>query len=221
MTVRVTAPFIACLALALIACAGGPPPPDWKLAAKSAADQATEAMLSGDARRAASAWERARAEISRTGRLDLLARLELMQCAARTASLDFVRCERFEALRNDAAPAERAYADYLATEVTPAMIEHLPPVQQAAVRATPASAHAVLAAIDDPLARLIAAGVLMRRGVANPQVMALAADTASAQGWRRPLLAWLQALAARAESAGDAAQAAQLRRRIEIVLGGK
>jgi len=221
MTAAMRSWAVVCGLVVLNGCASGPPPPEWQLNARSAAEQALEATLSGDARRGAPAWERARAEVARTGRADLLARVELMACAARAASLEFGPCERFESLRGDAAPAERAYADYLTTEVAADMIELLPPAQRAAARATPASAAGVLAAIDDPFARLIAAGVLMRRGLASPQVMTLAADTASAQGWRRPLLAWLQALAVRADSAGDAAEAARLRRRIEIVLDGR
>ena len=39
--------------------------------------------------------------------------------------------------------------------------------------------------------RLVAAGVLLQTGRADPGVIAQAVDTASAQGWRRPLLAWL------------------------------
>ena len=41
--------------------------------------------------------------------------------------------------------------------------------------------------------------------------------TASAQGWRRPLLAWLMVQLQRAEAAGAADDAQQLRRRIAIV----
>lgn len=221
MTAAMRIPLLATLLCALGGCASGPAPPDWQLNARSATEQAIEATLSGEAPRAVAAWDRARAEVARTGRADLLARVELLLCATRAASLDFGPCERFEALRGDAAPAERAYADYLGSEVAPEAIALLPPAQRGAASATSATAADVLTAIDDPLARLIAAGVLMRRGLASPQAMTLAADTASAQGWRRPLLAWLQALAIRADDAGDAAEAARLRRRIEIVLSGR
>jgi len=44
----------------------------------------------------------------------------------------------------------------------------------------------------------------------------LAINTASAQGWRRPLLAWLQLQLQRAEAAGDSAEAARIRRRIAL-----
>jgi hypothetical protein len=72
--------------------------------------------------------------------------------------------------------------------------------------------------IADPQARLIAIAVLFQAGKASPAMTALAAETASAQGWRRPLLAWLNVQALRAERAGDNDEAQRLRRRIALVL---
>ena len=74
--------------------------------------------------------------------------------------------------------------------------------------------------IADPLSRLVAAGVLFRSGRASPEVLVLASDTASAQGWRRPLLAWLGVQAVRAEQAGAVEEAQRLRRRMALVAGG-
>ena len=97
----------------------------------------------------------------------------------------------------------------------------LPPAQHSvASAANPAAAVAALQAIADPLSRLVAAGVLLQTGRAGPAVMALAADTASAQGWRRPLLAWLLLQSKSAQAAGDAPEVARLQRRIAIVESG-
>jgi len=214
----------AALVAALAACAGGPPVPDWQANAKSAMDQATAAYLSGDGATEARAFAAAREQISRTGRPELLARAELMRCAAHVASLVFEPCAGFEKLRADAAAPERAYADHLAARRLPlADIERLPPAQRtvaAALAGGDASA-ATVQAIDDPLSRLIAAAVLFQAGKASPATLALAADTASAQGWRRPLLAWLEVLALRAERAGAADEAQRLRRQMLLVQGAK
>ena len=67
------------------------------------------------------------------------------------------------------------------------------------------------------MSRLVAAGVLFRMGRITPAGIAAATDTASANGWRRPLLAWLGVEAARADAAGDRDAAARIRRRIELV----
>jgi hypothetical protein len=56
-------------------------------------------------------------------------------------------------------------------------------------------------------------------GRASPEIVAIAAETASQQGWRRPLLAWLGVQAQRAEGAGRHEDAERIRRRIELVGG--
>lgn len=205
----------------LVSCASGPPPPDWQANARAALDQAVAAHLAGDSRAEALAFERGRREVARTGRADLLARAELMRCAARTASLVFEPCTGFETLREDAAAPEKAYAAYLAAQALPREeIARLPPAQQAtaALLAGGTASPATLQAIEDPLARLIAAAVLFQAGRASPAMVTLAADTASAQGWRRPLLAWLNVQAAQAQRGGDRAEEQRLRRRMEQVL---
>ncbi len=205
------------LAVALSACSSTLPPPDWQMNAKDSLDRSVAAYLQGNSRVEAVEFARARAELARTARADLLARAELTRCAARVASLVFEPCAGFTALAQDASAAERAYADYLAGKVE-AKDAALLPEQHRAV-ATASAPAAAVAGIADPLARLIAAGVLMQSARAEPSVMALAVDTASAQGWSRPLLAWLNVQALRAEAAGDADEAARLRRRIGLVLG--
>ncbi len=183
--------------------------------AHASTQKAMEAYLTGNTRVEKLEWDRARAEVARTGRPDLLARLELMRCAAQVASLVPGPCERFEALRGDAAEPELAYADYLEGRVQPQQVPLLPEAQRKV--ALSGGDGSALTAIEDPLSRLVAAGVLFQTGRAQPTVVSQATDTASAQGWRRPLLAWLVLQVERAEAAGDHEAAAGLRRRISIV----
>ncbi|CAN7523051.1 hypothetical protein LJR066_003508 [Acidovorax sp. LjRoot66] len=209
--------FAAALVGSLLAgCANKPPEPEWEMNAQGSSQKALDAYLSGNARVERLEWERARAEVARTGRPDLLARLELLRCAAQVASLVVEPCTAFEALRQDAAAPERAYADHLAGKPLAAPdVALLPPAQRAV--ATLGSGGAALAAIEDPLSRLVAAGVLLQAGRADPAVIATATDTASAQGWRRPLMAWLLLQVQRAEAAGDKDAAERLRRRVAVV----
>jgi len=69
------------------------------------------------------------------------------------------------------------------------------------------------------LSQLVAAGVLLQKGQASPAVVQMAVDAASAQGWRRPLLAWLGVQLKLAEKSGDSAQTARLRRQIDLTQG--
>ena len=200
------------------ACASGPPTPDWQTNARSSMDRAVATYLAGDTRAATAELDRARGEISRTGRVDLLARAELMFCAARVASLEFAPCEGFEKLRLDAPAPERAYADYLAARVPADGVALLPPAQRGVAKGGGDEAgFAALKGIEDPLSRLVGAGVLFESGRASPAVLSLAVETASAQGWRRALLAWLSVQRTLAEKAGDTTAVERLRRRIDLI----
>lgn len=214
-----TVTFVALLA----ACAGGPPAPPWQTEARGAMERAAIAHLNGESKVHEAELARARSAVAATGRAELAARVELMDCALRAASLEFGPCVRFEALRADAAAPERAYADYLAGRaLTRDAIALLPPAQQAGASAQAAGQADVAAVqgIADPQSRLIALALLFQAGQASPAMLELAADTASAQGWRRPLLAWLKVQALRAEKAGDTAALAALQRRIALAASG-
>lgn len=180
----------------LAGCAGGPPPADWQLNARGALAQYERHYFAGDNALAEKEFASARREIARTGRIDLVARAELLRCAVRAASLVFDDCPAFHALRDEASAADVAYAEYLAGR----------------------GKHA---ASDAPLSRLVAAAVHLRSGTVTPQAIVAAVDTASAHGWRRPLLAWLSVQEKRAEAAGDVAAAQRIRKRIDLVTGGK
>lgn len=196
---------LACVfALLLLGCAARPPAPAWQADAHGALQAAVAASLEGRARVAEAEMARARQALGATGQPALLARAELVLCAAQVASLDFGGCPHYQALAVDAEPAEQAYATYLYGEVDAAQRQLLPATQRQA--ALPA----------DPLARLVAAAVRQRQGRASAADVADAVDTASGQGWRRPLLAWLGLQLRAAEAAGDAAAAARLRRRMAL-----
>jgi len=178
----------------LSACASSPVPPDWQLNARSALTGFQSHYLRGDTRAAALEFDRATAELRSTGRGDLLARAELVRCAVRAASLEFDACPGFEKLRADAGAEELAYAEYLAGRG-----QH--------------------GAAEDALSRLVFLGVQFNSGKATPETISSAIDLASAQGWRRPLLAWLGVQEKRSEAAGDREALERIRRRIALVLG--
>ena len=202
------------LIVLLAACSSGPKAPDWQLEAKGSMERSVAAYLEGNARIDAAELARARSQLSRTGRADLLGTAELLHCATRVASLVFEACTGFETLRVDATPEQIAYANYLRGNAQPQDMALLPAPQRALATGgagTPGAA--------DPLSRLVAAGVLLQTGQVTPAVITQAIDTSSAQGWRRPLLAWLGVQAQRAEQGGDMEEAARLKRRIAITQG--
>jgi len=197
----------------LAGCAGKNVEPAWRGNAAGALDSFTAEYLAGNSALAASDFARARSEMASTGRADLVAHAELVRCAVKTASLELGECAGFTPLAADATPAERAYAAYLAGQWQGLDIALLPPQHQLVARG------GALAAVADPLSRLVAAGALLQVGRVAPADIDTAIETASAQGWRRPLLVWLGVAAQRARAAGNAAEVARLARRIALAEG--
>ncbi len=183
------------LGIVLFGCGSGPPPPAWQANAKYSLDTFQQAYLRGDSRVADLEFARARAELAGTGNAALVARAELIRCAARTASLEFDDCPGFEALRRDAGAEEIAFADYLAGRADRPVGE-------------------------DIFSKLLSYGVKFKGNKITPPEINSAIDMSSAQGWRRPLLAWLGVEEKRAEASGDAAALERIRRRIALTSGG-
>jgi hypothetical protein len=73
-------------------------------------------------------------------------------------------------------------------------------------------------AIDDPLSRLIASGLAVRHGLETEVILRTAVETASRNGWKRALLAWLERLKSFHEAAGDVEKASAIRSRIDLIL---
>jgi hypothetical protein len=206
------------VALALAGCASKPVPPAWKSNASDALKGYSDAYLKGNTSIAESEFARARTEMASTGRPDLVAFAELVRCATRVASLEYDECPGFAALAQDATAGEQAYAAYLTGRWQGLDAALLPEQHHAVVRSAPGAAGGVLAAINDPLSRMVAAGALMQAGRIAPADIVVATETASGQGWRRPLLMWLGVAQKRAQAAGDAAEVARIQRRIDVTL---
>lgn len=205
------AAFAALLLLA--ACASKPPVPAWQPDAKDALDGFTDDYLRGNTAAANAEFARARRETTSTGRADLVAQVELVRCATLAASLEFDDCPGFTALAADATAPQRAYAAYLAGRWEGLDVAALPAQHR------PVVANGSMAGVSDPLARLVAAGALFKAGRIRPEEIVAATETASAQGWRRPLLVWLGVQLKRAESAGDAGAVESVKRRIALASG--
>lgn len=205
------------LTMLLFGCSSNPPPV-WQSNAHSALQSFSSAYLTGNSRVAELEFSRARNEIASTGRADLLARAELMRCATRAASLEFDNCAGFQPLAQDADASERSYAAYLTGHWEGLAPDLLPIQHRALIKATTtAGEQSRLNSIDDPLSRLVAAAALLQTGRLTPADITVATETASNQGWRRPLLAWLGVQAQRAQAANDHEAAARIQRRIDLV----
>lgn len=214
---RMTTLTAALAAALLAACSSGPRVPDWQLNAAGATERATSAYMEGKTAVAEREFSLARNQVGSTAQPALAIRIELLRCAVQVAALAYEECAGFTPLQADASAADQAYARYLAGRATPSDAALLPEPQRAVAGASSDTAAAMAAAaISDPLSRMVAAGALMRANRATPELVTTAINTASAQGWRRAVLAWLNVQLQRAEQAGDTAEAERLRRRIKL-----
>jgi hypothetical protein len=196
--------------LLLVGCASKPVPPAWQTNTYDALNGFTDAYLNGATAAANAEFVRARQAASSTGRADRVAQVELVRCAVQTASLQFDGCPGFAALAQDATPEQRAYAAYLDGRWQGVNAALLPEQHRSVVGS------GQFADVKDPLSRLVAAGAVFKAGRMTPEGIANATETASDQGWRRPLLTWLGVAEQRAVATGDAAALERIRRRIAL-----
>lgn len=211
--------LVAFATLLLTACgSGGPPPPDWKTDASDLLQRYQKHALLGENTLAERYFQQAIAATGGAGRVAETARLWLVRCATRRAMLIDDACAEYaELAAAEPNAADAAYHRFLTLRwdgLDPAL---LPAQHRDLLRTPTAQRPAALARIDDPLARLLDASLLVMRQEADAATLTLAAETASERGWRQPLLTYLKLLREQAGTRGDATEAARLARRIQLV----
>lgn len=212
---------IATLALVtlLAACGtGGPPPPDWKTDSADLIDRYKKHALLGENTLAERYFQQAVAATGGAGRVADTARLWLVRCATRRAMLIDDACTEYaELARIEPNAADAAYYRYVTLRWNELDASLLPSQHRDFVRAPAERRNDTLDRIGDPLARLLDASLLVMRREADRRTLELAVETASAQGWRQPLLTYLKLLQTLAVERGDAAEQERLAKRIELV----
>ena len=210
--------FSLILSLLLAACAGGQTAPDWQYDTQTAIQRYTRHYLAGEVKLAGASFARARAAVAATGDVAAVGHIELVRCGLHAAALDFTPCSGYSELAGiQTTPADRAYARFIGGDWQ-GMEAKLLPAQYAALVGASSQSQAeinrVIGAIGDPVSRLIASGLMVKRGTFDAATLRGAVDTAAAQGWRRPLLTYLNL---QATQGGDAATLAAIRARIRLV----
>ena len=204
--------------LLLEACAGGQMPPEWQSKSHASLERFRQQFLEGDSRQAERSFAEVKAAVASTGRPELAARAELVRCALGTAAVDVDACNEFESTRRDATAEDRVYGDFVTGHWREQDAPGLPPQYRAVATARgEIDRNKAMQQIADPVSRLVAAGALFRLAQLSPEGLGSAIETASAQGYRRPLLAYLHVQARRAEATGDTAALELIQKRIDLV----
>jgi len=167
-------------------------------------------------------FEKARREIASGNDLGLLTVAYLTQYALHTASLESFDAGEFAKLyRLEPNPSDMAYCHFLKGNFSAVDVKALPArytgVMKAASSKDLTLAAREIAAMDDPLSRLIACGVWVRYLPCNETILQIGISTASANGWRRPLWAYLGKLQNYYLEKGDLAKAGIVAERLKLL----
>lgn len=209
---------VVCMALLTACGSGGPPPPDWKTDSADLIERYQKHALLGENTLAERYFQQAVSATGGAGRINDTAQLWLVHCATRRAMLIDDPCAGYARLAGIEPNAENeAYFQFLALRWDAVDIKLLPRQHQNLVSAPAHARPAMLATIDDPLARLLDASLLVMRQEADSSTLSLATATASDQGWRQPLLTYLKLQQTQAATQGNTAESARLALRIQLV----
>lgn len=191
--------FVIFMLLFIYACGGSQPIPQWKDTTSRQLENYKINFLTDKEGIDEPHFIKARNAISSNNDLQLLAKAYLMKYALHTAVLedfddrDFLRIDKLEPN-----VANRAYYDLLKGNISQLNEANLKPAYQKLLHLmrdkNVSAATKEIASIDDPLSRLIACGIWVKYMPYNENIIKLAIDTASQDGWRRPLWAYLNKL---------------------------
>ncbi len=211
--------LLVSLSLLLAACGGGPKAPDWKLDSISLIERYKKAELKGQNKLAESHFEQSLAAVGSAARIEETARLHLTRCATRQASLSFEPCSGYlEYAKLGVSAEDETYHRFIGGQWDGLDAGKLPAqYRDFAANREPARNAGILQKIDDPLSRLVAASIAVMRKQADAATLQVAADAASDQGWRKPLLVYLKLQETQAGLKGDQAELEKLRARIKLV----
>jgi hypothetical protein len=191
--------LIIFMLLFICACSSSQPIPQWKDTASRQLENYKTNFLTDKEDADEPHFIKARNAISSNNDLQMLAKAYLIKYALHTAVLedfddsDFLRIDKLEPNA-----ANRAYYDLLKGNISQLNEAKLKPVYQKLLRLMRDKNLSVAAreisSIDDPLSRLIACGIWVKYMPYNEDVIKLAINTASQDGWKKPLWAYLTKL---------------------------
>jgi len=196
--------------------------PDWQNASFTHLENYKKSYLIGKGNITELYFNRAVDEITRSGDLDILARVYLTKYAVHVAALetfDDSEFRRIDAVQST--PQNSAFYLFLKGSFDTVDERLLPNQYNSFLRAyrkgkTEDVTREILK-IEDPLSKLIAIGLLVQKNTYDEVTLNAAIDTASYNGWKRVLLAYFNKLQSFYEIHNDKERAVQIEQKIQIL----
>jgi len=206
----------------LAGCGAGKSPPGWLSAGSSQLDNYKKHYLSGQDKIAALEFNDALQEIKKSGDLDILARSHLIRMALQTAALqDLADADYLKIDALQPSPSNNNFYALLQGKIMQVDEKLLPEQYLGFVESLKRQGEGerlpAIEQIKDPFSQLIAAGILVRLGQENEAVLQRAIATASAEGWKKALLAYLVRLQAYYEGRQERSRASAIEQRLKLI----
>jgi len=167
-------------------------------------------------------FDKARKAVSGGNDLNFLARIYLNKYALHTAALEdfdnneFVRINKLHPIASN-----YAYYNYLKGNFATVDDNLLPSQYSSFIKLARnkdlAKAVQEIPSIDDPLSRLIACGIWVKYLPYDENILQIAINTSSDNGWKRPLWAYLIKLQKYYFDRGETAKAESIKERLELL----
>ena len=215
--------FLICFALMITGCSFKQRP-SWVIEGEQQLNSFKSNYLTDiDDLRAESHFKNAIEEIKKSGDLDLLEKAWLTRMSLHGAMLRDIEEGDYRKIANTKyVPENENYFRFLKGDISAVNIGLLPKQYKnfsAALLNDDVSkiGSAIASMKDEPVSQLIAAGIAMRSNLESEEIILIAVETASVNGWKMALLTWMERLSAFYETTGRAGNAADVRRRIELI----
>ncbi len=210
--------IVSCL---IVSC-GSQSVPDWKNTGFNQLESYKKNALIGKDFIAESNFKKATDEIKRSGDLDTLAKAYINKFGVQVALLENIRDDEYLEIEEISPnPEYMNFFNFLKGLFMYVDGGRLPARYRGVFKAiqdnTIKDLENQINRIDDPLSRLIAIGVAVKQKKYNETILKSATDTASANGWKKALLVYLQQLQRFYESQKDFSNAETTRKTIRVL----
>lgn len=196
--------------------------PDWKNTGFNQLESYKKNALIGKDFIAESNFKKATDEIKRSGDLDTLAKAYINKFGVQAALLENIRDDEYLEIEEISPnPEYMNFFNFLKGLFMYVDGGRLPARYRGVFKAIQDNAIKDLEnqinRIDDPLSRLIAIGVAVKQKKYNEAILKSAADTASANGWKKALLVYLQQLQSFYEARQNQPKADKIKKTIQVL----